>query len=199
MRWSTTGTLLEVRLSTRRLSNSTPTTLTAHQWYATDIASIGGREQEALAEINRARQLDPLSVTISRQLADIHIQARRYDEAITICKKLAEENPTFVGAHGSLVDAYRAKRMYPQIIEELKVIARLTGSRKAVEFSSAIERGFRSGGWKSALMKGIEIRKLNAKLATRPLTTSLACTQSWEIKIRLSGGSVLLIRSAMRL
>jgi tetratricopeptide (TPR) repeat protein len=53
-----------------------PNDATAHQWYATDIASIGGREQEALTEINRARQLDPLSVTISRQLADIHIMAR---------------------------------------------------------------------------------------------------------------------------
>jgi serine/threonine protein kinase len=140
-----------------------PTDATAHQWYATDIASIGGREQEALSEINRAHQLDPLSVTISRQLADIHIMARRYDEAITICKKLAEENPAFVGAHAALVDAYRAKRMYPQMLEELKVVGRLTGNRKQIDFSSAMERGFRSGGWKSALMKGIEIRQVQRK------------------------------------
>jgi tetratricopeptide (TPR) repeat protein len=140
-----------------------PNDATAHQWYATDIASIGGREQEALSEINRAHQLDPLSATISRQLADIHIMARRYDEAINICKKLAEENPTFVGAHASLVDAYRGKRMYLQIIPELKVIARLTGQRNQFEFSSAMEQGFHSGGWKSALMKGIEVRQAQRK------------------------------------
>src|SRR6202035_2374710 len=38
---------------------------TAHQWYANDIGFIGGREQEALAEVNRGHQLDPLSPIIS--------------------------------------------------------------------------------------------------------------------------------------
>jgi hypothetical protein len=32
-----------------------------HSWYAENIGTIGGREPEALAEANRARQLDPLS------------------------------------------------------------------------------------------------------------------------------------------
>jgi TolB-like protein/Tfp pilus assembly protein PilF len=35
-----------------------PNDATAHSWYAQDIAAIGGREKEALAEINRAHQLD---------------------------------------------------------------------------------------------------------------------------------------------
>jgi hypothetical protein len=47
---------------------------------------IGGREQEALAEINRAHQLDPLSLLISVRIGNVHMWARRYDEAIVVCK-----------------------------------------------------------------------------------------------------------------
>ncbi len=50
-----------------------PNDATAHQWYALDIGMIGGREQEALAEINRAHQLDPLSPIISVEVGDVHI------------------------------------------------------------------------------------------------------------------------------
>ena len=41
-----------------------PNDYAAHAWYAWDIGQISGREQEALAEANRAHQLDPLSPTI---------------------------------------------------------------------------------------------------------------------------------------
>ena len=64
-RWSTTGILPEERLSTRRLSNSTPTMPRHTSGTQSDIGMIGGREQEALAEVNRAHQLDPLSPIIS--------------------------------------------------------------------------------------------------------------------------------------
>src|SRR2546422_2942193 len=38
-----------------------PSDATAHAWYVWDIGKIGGREQEAFTEVNRAHQLDPLS------------------------------------------------------------------------------------------------------------------------------------------
>jgi len=140
-----------------------PDDATAHQWYAQDIGALGGREEEALAEINRAHQLDPLSLTISRLLGDVHLMARQYDEAIAICKKLADENPTFPGIHACLLDGYRAKRMYPQVIQELKVLGQLTGEPRILEFSTAMEQGFRLGGWKGALEKGIELKKRQRK------------------------------------
>jgi len=34
-----------------------PEDATAHQWYAEHLAYIGGKEEEALAEANRAHQL----------------------------------------------------------------------------------------------------------------------------------------------
>jgi eukaryotic-like serine/threonine-protein kinase len=134
-----------------------PNDATAHQWYAENIGMIGGREQEALAELNRAHQLDPLSPIISTEVGFIHILARRYDEAIVVCKKLANENPTFAFVHKDcLARAYWGKRMYPQGIEEWKAYGELSGERNESEFASAMEKGFRSAGWKGALTKGIE-------------------------------------------
>jgi tetratricopeptide (TPR) repeat protein len=134
-----------------------PDDATTHAWYAENIGMIGGREQEALAEINRARQLDPLSPVIGFDLGNLHILARRYDETIIVCKKLADANPTFALAHYCLSAAYWGKGMYSQSIEEWKVESRLSGEPNDAELASAIEQGFRSGGLKSALRKGIEV------------------------------------------
>jgi TolB-like protein len=136
---------------------------TAHMWYAYDIGMIGGREQEAIAEVNRAHQLDPLSPAISTFVGIFHIFARQHDEALAVCKKLASENPTFAQAHYCLAQAYWGKRMYPQVIEEWKAYGQLSGDRNESEFASALEQGFRSGGWKGALTKGIETRQAQRK------------------------------------
>ena len=67
-----------------------PNDASAHQLYAADIGMIDGRQQEALAEANRAYQLDPLSPIIGYRVGAIHIWARQYDEAIVVCKKVAK-------------------------------------------------------------------------------------------------------------
>lgn len=140
-----------------------PNDATAHWWYALSIGQIGGREQEALAEINRAHQLDPQTAIISTSVGWVHIDARRYDEAIIVCEKVANENPPFAVAHACLRDAYWGKGMYPQMIEESKAYARLSGDGDESEFASALEQGFHSAGWKGALAKGIEIRQRQRK------------------------------------
>ena len=140
-----------------------PNDAMARQWYAFDIGLIGGREREALAEANRAHQLDPLSPMISNQVGSVHVMARQYDEAIVVCQKVANENPTFARAHLCLASAYWGKHMYPQVIEEWKTYGELSGDRNESDFASAMEQGFHSGGWKGALTKGIETRQAQRK------------------------------------
>ncbi len=144
-----------------------PNDATAHNWYADDIGRIGGREQEALAEATRAHQLDPLSETNSTVVGDVHNYARQYDEAIAVCKKVVNENPTFAPAHRCLAGAYVGKRMYPQYIEEMRVSAQLSGERNESEFASALEQGFRSGGWKGAETKAVETLQARRKTGYR--------------------------------
>ncbi|MGH9776407.1 MAG: protein kinase domain-containing protein [Candidatus Acidiferrales bacterium] len=140
-----------------------PNDAMAHGRYAFDLARIGGREQEALAEIDRAHQLDPLTPIISEGVGYVHIFARRYDEAIAVCKEVANENPTFAAAHSCLANAYWGKRLYPQVIEEWKTYGQLSGDRNESEFASALEQGFRAAGWKGALTKSIEAREAQRK------------------------------------
>jgi tetratricopeptide (TPR) repeat protein len=133
-----------------------PNDATAHQWYAEDIAWIGGREQEAIAEINRAHQLDPLSPIITVTVGVVYVYVRQYDRAIEVYKKLVNESPTFAQTHRWLGVAYWGKGAYPQAIEELRVFAQLSGDRNDSEFVSAMVQGFRSGGWKGALSESIK-------------------------------------------
>jgi tetratricopeptide (TPR) repeat protein len=141
-----------------------PNDATARQWYAQDISLIGNREQEALAEVNRAHQLDPLSPIISMRIGTVQVRALRYDEAIAICKNVANENPTFAAVHlWCLARAYWGKHMYLQVIEEWKAYGHLSDDRDESDFASALEQGFRSSGWKGALAKGISIRQAQRK------------------------------------
>jgi tetratricopeptide (TPR) repeat protein len=146
-----------------------PNDATAHAWYSENIGTLGGREQEALAEINRARQLDPGSAVIESDLGRNYIFARQYDEGIAVCKKLAAEKPTFPMAHYCLLEAYWGKRMYLQAIEEWRVYGQLADDKDETELASAMEHEFHSSGWEGALHKGIEI-----SLARRNTTGSSA-------------------------
>ncbi len=136
-----------------------PNDATTHQWYALEIGVLGGREGEAIAEANHAHQLDPMSAIIGYSVGSVLIHARRYDEAISACETLANENPTFALAHFCLSWAYWGKRMYPEVIEEQKAFGQLSRDANETDFASALEEGFRLAGWNGALAKGIEVRQ----------------------------------------
>jgi serine/threonine protein kinase/TolB-like protein/Tfp pilus assembly protein PilF len=140
-----------------------PNDATAHQWYAQDLAAIGGREGEAVVEADRAHQLDPLSPIIMFAAGAIRNNARQFDQAIEICKKLADETPTFAQTHLCLATAYWGKRMYPEVVEEFRTLGQLSGDRNTSDLASALDEGFRSGGWRGALTKAIEVRKAQRK------------------------------------
>jgi len=140
-----------------------PNDVTAHHWYAQDINWIGGRDQEALSEANRAFELDPVSPINAVTLGTVHNTGRRYDDAIAVCRKLASENPTFPGAHLCLAQAYWGKGIYSKVISEFIVYSRLSDDQKASDFASALGEGYRSAGWKGALRKALEIRLAQRK------------------------------------
>ncbi len=139
-----------------------PNDATAHQWYADDIAFLG-REQESIAEINRAHQLDPASLVISAEVGRMYIAARKFNDAIPIDQKVADENPTFSRAHFFLAMAYWGKGMYPQVVEEFKIYGKLSGDRNIADFAAALDQGFHATGWTGALKKGIAVLQSQRK------------------------------------
>lgn len=133
-----------------------PNDATAHQWYAERLSQLGLHEQ-AMAEIRRAHELDPLSPIITRVIGGTLLDAGEYDQAIEVCRQLVQENPTFPIGHDCLFYAYWAKRMYPQALEEWKIEGQLTGDPDDIELADAMERGFRSAGWNGALADAIAV------------------------------------------
>ena len=132
-----------------------PNNAIGHIWYAGDIAQVGGMPTEAAAEAHRGYELDPLAPSIAMNAGYALAQSGRYDEAFTICSKVTQEAPSFARAHHCLAYIYRAKENYAKYVEEEKLYAELSGSADNIALADALTEGFRTGGWKSALEKGI--------------------------------------------
>lgn len=91
----------------------------AHHWYA-DYLSAMGRHDQAIAESERARELDPLSNIINAWLGWRHYFARRYDRAIEQYRRTLEIDPAFAPTHLVLGQAYEQKGKLPEAIAELR-------------------------------------------------------------------------------
>ena len=79
----------------------------AHHWYSQFLSEVG-RHDEAIAEIRRAFDVDPLSPATWTP-GDALYMARRYDEAIAYARRMIELDPNEPGNYRTLVFAYKAK------------------------------------------------------------------------------------------
>jgi TolB-like protein/tetratricopeptide (TPR) repeat protein len=65
----------------RRALTLNPSYSLAYQWYAQLLACLG-RDEEAILQIQRARQTDPLSPAVTTFVSRIYLMARDYDRAV---------------------------------------------------------------------------------------------------------------------
>jgi TolB-like protein/DNA-binding winged helix-turn-helix (wHTH) protein/Flp pilus assembly protein TadD len=120
-----------------------PSYATAHQWYAWHLIVLG-RNGEAVTEMRRAQSLDPLSLIISADMADILLVARLYDESIQQSRKTIEMDPRFAVAHFQLGEAYVQKHMYNEGIAELQKAVGFSGGNKT--FASNLAYAYATSG-----------------------------------------------------
>jgi TolB-like protein/DNA-binding winged helix-turn-helix (wHTH) protein/Flp pilus assembly protein TadD len=99
---------------------------TAHHWYAWHLTLLG-RYDEAIAEMRKAENLDPLSLVINADLAELLALAHSYDESILQSRKTIEMDPNFGLAHNHLAQAYLQKRMNDEAVAELQKAVQLSG------------------------------------------------------------------------
>jgi TolB-like protein/DNA-binding winged helix-turn-helix (wHTH) protein/tetratricopeptide (TPR) repeat protein len=110
----------------RRAIELNPGYATAHHWYAWHL-SLLGRYDEAIGEMRKAQNLDPLSLIINADLAELLVIAHSYDESVEQSRKTIELDPNFALAHNQLAEAYIQKHMYEKAIQELQKAVHLSG------------------------------------------------------------------------
>ena len=102
----------------RRAIQLGPQYATAHQWYAESLA-WQGRFQEAFAQSEQARLLDPLSLIIATDYASILYYSRQYDSALKQCRSVLELDPNFRHARGLMIPSYSELGRYDEALDEM--------------------------------------------------------------------------------
>lgn len=110
----------------RRAVELNPNYAQAHQWLAAHYAELG-RIDEALVEMERARQLDPRSLIINAAVGWINYLGRRFDLAIAQLRGTLELDPDFVPARLWLGQTLEASGRAQDSIEHYLRVRRIAG------------------------------------------------------------------------
>ena len=134
----------------RRAIELNPGYATAHHWYAWHLGLLG-RYDEALAELRKAESVDPLSLIIKADLAELLVLAHSYDESIRQSRKTIEMDPNFAMAHNQLGQAYLQQHMYKEATVELQKAVQLSaGSPTCI---ANLARAYALSGQRNAAVK----------------------------------------------
>jgi tetratricopeptide (TPR) repeat protein len=140
----------------RRATVLKPSYATAHHWFALYLSALN-RHEEALAEIHRALELDPLSVPITASVGTVLFQARRYDAALEQVRKALEMDPG-----------------HPFALEQFGYLMLETGKHE--EAVSALKRSGLSGvsrAYARAGRRGEALKSLDEQPRQRPSDVAL--------------------------
>jgi adenylate cyclase len=129
----------------RRSIALNPNYPTAHQFYS-DFLKAMGRLDEALTEIHRALELDPLSLSINTAVGHVLYLSRQYDPAIAQYQKALELDPNFAQAHLWFGRPFLEKGQFDRAIEELELAARI--SRNSTMSLAVLGHAYASAGRK---------------------------------------------------
>lgn len=121
-----------------------------HHLYGRFLRNMG-RYDEALAELEQARNLDPLSIAINVALANTYYFARRYDKALEQAQKIFEVDASNAHAHLLVGTAYVQKRLFNRGMAEIEKAVALSGGQTVMQLLLA--RAYAVAGSKNRARK----------------------------------------------
>jgi TolB-like protein/DNA-binding winged helix-turn-helix (wHTH) protein/Flp pilus assembly protein TadD len=134
----------------KRAIELNPGYATAHHWYSWHLAVLG-RKDEAIAEMRKAANLDPLSLIISADLAEVFLVGRQNEQSIQQSLSTIALDPAFPVAHYQLGQAYVQKQMYSDAMMEFQKAIALSGANTT--FSSNLAYVYALAGRKGEAVK----------------------------------------------
>jgi tetratricopeptide (TPR) repeat protein len=142
----------------RRAISLNPNYANGHHWYA-EFLSLVGRHSQAIAESQRARELDPLSNIITTWISSRYFFAGKYDKAIEEGRNAVEMDANFGPARLVLGQAYEQKGMLKEAIAEFEGACNPAGCGSMYEASLA--HAFGLAGRRTEASKVLEdLRKM---------------------------------------
>jgi len=145
--WDWTGAEQEFR----RALELNPNCAHAHHWYGNLLLDPEGRHEEALAQLQRAGELDPLSPIITADTGFAYYLAGRYDLALQKYQQVLASNPDFLPVHFYLAKYYRQTGEYDLWLKELVTDQNLAGQTVAAR---TLQQLYAHGGF-TAVMRGL--------------------------------------------
>ena len=130
-----------------------PNYATAHHWHAFHLLVVG-RNGEAIAELRKAENLDPLSLIIGADIADALCIAHLYDESIAQSNRTLAMDPNFAVAHYELGQALQQKNQQDQAIAHLRRAIELGGHSAA--FDSNLAYAYATSGRKDEALRVLD-------------------------------------------
>jgi TolB-like protein/tetratricopeptide (TPR) repeat protein len=112
----------------RRALELDPNLAGAHQGYAILLSCLR-RYEEAREEINKARALDPLSVSMNALVGFVYVRSGQYDRALDACHHAIELDGNSPFAHWLLARSLDAAGQTGEALAESEMAAKLSGYR----------------------------------------------------------------------
>jgi serine/threonine-protein kinase len=112
------------------------------------------RPEEAMAQMERALQLDPLNELAQLHHAFLLLSAGRDDEANVQVRKLLRTSPQHPMAHWLLSVLFLRKAMYEESLAEMKASYSSIGDREVEE---ALTQGYAQSGYRGAMKRAADL------------------------------------------
>src|SRR5438067_49262 len=116
----------DARAEYERAIQLNPNDATARHWFSTDCLATTGDHVSELAEMQRAAELDPLSLVINTNLGNAYLHNNRLDEAIAQFHKAIEMDPNLYFAQWSYGQALLLQKKIPEAIAQFEKATSIT-------------------------------------------------------------------------
>lgn len=137
----------------RRAIALNPSYATGYQRYSLYLSAMG-RSRDSLDQIDRARELDPLSISINFSVGWRYYMARQYDRAIEQLNSTLEMDPNYDVPYLILGQAYEQQGDYANAIAQLRKGAVIT--HYTPRLTAALAHAYARAGDKGAAEKLLE-------------------------------------------
>ena len=144
----------------RRAIELNPSDARAHAWYGVFLAMCD-RVPESKQQVQKARELDPLSLANTSLAWRTYYQSGEYDKAIDVLHKALDMDPSFASAYWRAIPVYEQKGELGKAIDEREHAAALGGknAKKLMHETALLRKAYHDKGDRGYWSQQLEFLK----------------------------------------